>query len=526
MFVTATGTDVGKTYAAALILKELKRRGLNAGYYKAALSGAKPPSSAVEDDDAYVCRVAGLTSNEAVVSYRYRTAVSPCLAAEREGLQPPDKDRIRSDFFRMANRFDYTVVEGSGGILCPLNHCREGVFTIADMVAEQAELESAAEAARSLKERIAGLEGLIGEVPGTGVPEWRALSDVLVAVDAQFDALKTSLSPEEAERIAGQIQRAKEQLALSAEEPATEWDALAEEAQAQAERAGELELMAKQAADEGKLNLEKAYLEEAGRLRDAAREKEKQAAEMAAAADAELWHNRISTAAGYVNDLVGTVSEACDLMSDTQDNLLSARLAELETAYLKGEMDEEEYNRKVSQAKKDAAQEQYKIQMWQWSAGIAQVLANTAVGISEAVKLGPVGIVSGALVAAAGAVQLASAIAAKPIPPSFATGGIVGGNSYHGDRVQANLNSREMVLNMGQQKNLFDAINAGSIGGGAVNVVVNNSASNVVTAEPVITKDRIEIMIDARVNASLRAGRYDSALTAQERARNGNFYGI
>lgn len=136
MFVTATGTDVGKTYAAALILKELKRRGLNAGYYKAALSGAQPPSSAVEDDDVYVRRIAGLAPDEAVVSYRYRTAVSPCLAAEREGLQPPDKDRIRSDFFRMANRFDYTVVEGSGGILCPLNRSREGVFTIADMVAD------------------------------------------------------------------------------------------------------------------------------------------------------------------------------------------------------------------------------------------------------------------------------------------------------------------------------------------------------------------------------------------------------
>ena len=136
LFVTATGTDVGKTYAAALILKELKRRGLNAGYYKAALSGAQPPSSAVEDDDVYVRRIAGLTSNEAVVSYRYRTAVSPCLAVEREGLQPPDKDRIRSDFFRMANRLNYTVVEGSGGILCPLNHSREGVFTIADMVAD------------------------------------------------------------------------------------------------------------------------------------------------------------------------------------------------------------------------------------------------------------------------------------------------------------------------------------------------------------------------------------------------------
>ena len=135
LFVTATGTDVGKTYAAALILKELKRRGLNAGYYKAALSGAQPPSSAVEDDDVYVRRIAGLAPDEAVVSYRYRTAVSPCLAAEREGLQPPDKDRVRSDFFCMANRFDYTVVEGSGGILCPLARSREGVFTVADMVA-------------------------------------------------------------------------------------------------------------------------------------------------------------------------------------------------------------------------------------------------------------------------------------------------------------------------------------------------------------------------------------------------------
>ena len=73
--MTATGTDVGKTYAAALILKELKRRGLNAGYYKAALSGAQPPFAAVQDDDAYVCCVAGLTSDDAVVSYRYRTAV-------------------------------------------------------------------------------------------------------------------------------------------------------------------------------------------------------------------------------------------------------------------------------------------------------------------------------------------------------------------------------------------------------------------------------------------------------------------
>ncbi len=45
--------------------------------------------------------------------------------------------------------------------------------------------------------------------------------------------------------------------------------------------------------------------------------------------------------------------------------------------------------------------------------------------------------------------------------PRFQDGGIVGGNSLTGDRVQANVNSREMILNMGQQKKLFDIANGG-----------------------------------------------------------------
>lgn len=47
------------------------------------------------------------------------------------------------------------------------------------------------------------------------------------------------------------------------------------------------------------------------------------------------------------------------------------------------------------------------------------------------------------------------------IPKSFADGGIVGGSSYHGDKVLANLNSGEMILNQGQQANLFRALNNG-----------------------------------------------------------------
>lgn len=47
------------------------------------------------------------------------------------------------------------------------------------------------------------------------------------------------------------------------------------------------------------------------------------------------------------------------------------------------------------------------------------------------------------------------------IPKSFADGGIVGGSSYHGDKVLANLNSGEMILNSGQQASLFRALNNG-----------------------------------------------------------------
>lgn len=58
----------------------------------------------------------------------------------------------------------------------------------------------------------------------------------------------------------------------------------------------------------------------------------------------------------------------------------------------------------------------------------------------------------------AGAVQVANIEATSP---SFEYGGIVGGNSYTGDNIQANVNSGEMILNRAQQKNLFEMAQSG-----------------------------------------------------------------
>ncbi|WP_195267818.1 dethiobiotin synthase [Eubacterium sp. 1001713B170207_170306_E7] len=122
IFVTATGTDVGKTYITARLIKALRSKGINAGYYKAALSGAVlEGGKRIAGDAACVYRFAGLKgdSNQAVTTILDYPA-SPHLAAQLEDKSitlPP----ILRDFGKAASIYDYVVMEGSGGIICPLN---------------------------------------------------------------------------------------------------------------------------------------------------------------------------------------------------------------------------------------------------------------------------------------------------------------------------------------------------------------------------------------------------------------------
>ncbi len=121
LFITATGTDIGKTYVTGLLVKKLRDAGLNAGYYKAALSGAEETSADLLPGDAdFVARTANLPERpEQLVSYIYSTAVSPHLAAQLEG-NPVEISKIKADFQQALARYDYLTMEGSGGIICPI----------------------------------------------------------------------------------------------------------------------------------------------------------------------------------------------------------------------------------------------------------------------------------------------------------------------------------------------------------------------------------------------------------------------
>lgn len=122
LFITGTGTDIGKTYVTALIIKKLHENNINAAYYKAAMSGneERPDGSLIPGDALHVKTVSGIEQPlEEMCPYIYKTAVSPHLAAQIEG-NPVEMEKVIDEFDNICSKYDYVTVEGSGGIVCPL----------------------------------------------------------------------------------------------------------------------------------------------------------------------------------------------------------------------------------------------------------------------------------------------------------------------------------------------------------------------------------------------------------------------
>lgn len=122
LFITGTGTDIGKTFVTGLILKKLKQNGINAAYYKAAMSGndRRPDGSLIPGDAMHVKEVSGIEQSlEEMCPYVYEHAVSPHLASRLEG-NPVQMDCVRKNFEAVCEKYEYVTMEGSGGILCPI----------------------------------------------------------------------------------------------------------------------------------------------------------------------------------------------------------------------------------------------------------------------------------------------------------------------------------------------------------------------------------------------------------------------
>ena len=122
IFLTGTGTDIGKTFIAGLIVKKLAQAGKNPAYYKAAMSGndRRSDESLIPGDALFVRQMSGISQPlDEMCPYVYENAWSPHLASRVEG-NPVDLAVVREGFAKVAENYDYITMEGSGGILCPL----------------------------------------------------------------------------------------------------------------------------------------------------------------------------------------------------------------------------------------------------------------------------------------------------------------------------------------------------------------------------------------------------------------------
>ena len=219
-------------------------------------------------------------------------------------------------------------------------------------------------------------------------------------------------------------------------------------------------------------------------------------------------------------------SELSNLLSTQAQTEHDLQLAKLEKSYDEGITSEEDYLKQKEAIEKEYAKKEYEAKMWEWTASIAQIGIDTASAVVKALTVAPpLGIALASLIGALGAAQLGVAIANKPIPPSFATGGIVPGRSYSGDRVSANVNSGEMILNSKQQLELWKTANGqGASGGQDLNVSIKNYRGADTSVTPKLTERGLEIFIKETVQKGISGGEFNKSLMTANNSMSGTSY--
>lgn len=122
LFIAGTGTDAGKTYVAALVVRHLVTQGHRVGVYKPIASGCRREGPELVSDDALALwRAAGCAGAlDRVCPQRFSAPVAPPVAARAEG-RAVDAGLLRAGITYWQARSDIVVVEGVGGLLSPVS---------------------------------------------------------------------------------------------------------------------------------------------------------------------------------------------------------------------------------------------------------------------------------------------------------------------------------------------------------------------------------------------------------------------
>jgi dethiobiotin synthetase len=132
LFVTASGTGVGKTFVTTRLIAELRAAGRTVHALKPVASGFDEEHPEDSDSGALLralarpCSAANLA---AISPWRFAAPLSPDMAAAREQRTIPFPALL--DFCRAPAAADVTLIEGIGGVMVPL----DAEHTVLDWIA-------------------------------------------------------------------------------------------------------------------------------------------------------------------------------------------------------------------------------------------------------------------------------------------------------------------------------------------------------------------------------------------------------
>jgi dethiobiotin synthetase len=123
VFVTGTGTDVGKTFVTAALIRHLRDAGKMVDAFKPVVSGFDAERIAGSDPDVLLSalgRASTLEEVQRISPWRFSAPLSPDLAAKSEGRAIHFPDLVA--FSQKATDAGGTIfIEGVGGIMVPID---------------------------------------------------------------------------------------------------------------------------------------------------------------------------------------------------------------------------------------------------------------------------------------------------------------------------------------------------------------------------------------------------------------------
>jgi dethiobiotin synthetase len=113
IFITGTGTGVGKTLLTALLAVWIRQNGVRVAALKPVCSGGRA------DAELLAAALAGNLTLDEINPWHFRAPIAPVLAARLEGARVT-RARIMAHVRRTTKRFAVVLIEGAGGLLSPL----------------------------------------------------------------------------------------------------------------------------------------------------------------------------------------------------------------------------------------------------------------------------------------------------------------------------------------------------------------------------------------------------------------------